>query len=332
MRTLLLVVGVVSTISSVASAQKPDSKWLTQFKSDALKAGISASTVALMDSVELVPKVIELDRKQPESTMTFEDYRGRVIKPERLAEGRRLWALHRDDIVRAADKYGVDPQFIVALWGVETHFGTRMGEFSIIPSLTTLALDGRRPKFFRAQLIEALRIIDRKDISLDDMKGSWAGAMGHCQFMPSTFATYAVDMDGDGRRDLWRSLPDVFGSAAHYLSKVGWKRSRGWGELVTLPEGFDESLLGRETKKTRAEWRKLGVLTSTGEALGGGSSPVSLIRPGKNSSKVFLVEGNFHVLLRWNNSEYFATVVSLLATEMALESGETPSATKGSAL
>lgn len=299
-----------------ASASSPSAQWLSDFKKEAAKLGISKVTLQQLDHVQLIPKVIELDRKQPERTMTFEQYLAKVVKPERIAEGRRLLALHREDIENASNLYGVEPEFITALWGIETHFGARMGDFPIISALMTLSIDGRRPQFFRGQLIEALRIVDRGDISMDNMKGSWAGAMGHCQFMPSTFSQYAVDMDKDGRRDLWGSLPDVFGSAAHYLSKVGWKRGRGWGEPVQWPEGLEESLLGKNVTKTRDEWRKLGLKTLAGELIQGGEGPASVVRPGGNSQKLFLVEGNYGVLLRWNKSEYFATVVGILASHL----------------
>lgn len=302
--------------SSAALAAVPFPQWVEGLKKEARTKGISDKTLKVLDGVEPIPKVIEYDRKQPEGTMTFERYRELVVTPARIADGRRLYQEHRALLDQVADRHGVDPAYLVALWGVETHFGARTGDFSIVAALATLAHDGRRPTMFRKQLLDALKILENGDISAEQMKGSWAGAMGQCQFMPTTYMAYAFDQDGDGRRDLWNSMADVFGSSANYLKKIGWKRSVPWGGEAILPAGFDEKLIGRSIKKTPAEWRKLGITRADGTPLSG-KLPMSLVRPGGSSQKVFLVQGNFHVLLKWNRSEYFSTVVNLLADAIA---------------
>jgi membrane-bound lytic murein transglycosylase B len=309
----LLVLCLTLLSAAAFAASTPFPRWVEALKKEARGQGISEKTLAVLDGLEPIPRVIELDRRQPEGTMTFEQYRDRVVTPGRIENGRRLYAEHRALLTEVADRYGVDPHFLVALWGVETHYGTVMGDFSIVGALATLAYDGRRPKLFRKQLLDALKILDKGYIEPERMKGSWAGAMGNCQFMPTTFLAYAVDHDGDGRRDLWGSLPDVFASSANYLKKSGWKRGVPWGFEVKLPEGFDEALLGRDTKKPAAGWRSLGITRADGAALAESKLPMSLVRPGRSSQKVYLVQGNYHVLLRWNRSEYFASVVSLLA-------------------
>ena len=311
--------------SSASAAKEPFDAWVAELAKDAKKRGIGQKGLSALEGVAPIPKVIELDRKQPEGTMTFERYLQIVVKEERIKEGRRLRAEHAELLEKVAAQHGVDPEFIVALWGVETSFGTITGDYPVVASLATLAHDGRRAKMFRAQLLDALRIIDQGHVSASEMKGSWAGAMGQCQFMPGTFLAYAFDQDGDGRKDIWGTLPDVFGSAANYLKKIGWKRGTGWGVEVVLPKGFDEKLVGRNTRKSADEWAKLGVKAKDGGALKA-PAPASIVRPGGKTDRVFMIWGNYRVLLNWNRSEYFATGVSLLAEEIAKgDAGEAPS-------
>lgn len=300
-------------------ASESFSQWLSGLKSDAAKEGISSATIdAALTGIKPIPRVIELDRKQPEGKFTFTQYRQRVISQARIDQGRRLYKQHRVELKKAAEKYGVPAQYIVALWGVETSYGNNTGGFGVLPALATLAHDGRRSSFFRKELINALKIIDDGHISAKKMKGSWAGAMGQNQFMPSSFHAYAVDGNGDGKRDIWTSLPDVFASTANYLSKSGWKEDQRWGRRVSVPKGFPKSLTGRKVKKTLSEWKGMGVTLPGGGALP--SSPnlkASLIAPDGLSGPTFLAYENFNVIMKWNKSTYFATSVGLLADAIA---------------
>ena len=202
-------------LATPAYAAGDFSSWLRQLEAEALQKGISRDTVDMaLANVRPIPRVIELDRKQPEGTMTFAKYRKNVITQDRIDKGRALYRQHRAELDRAATNYGVPAQYIVALWGIETSYGNNTGGFGVIPALATLAYDGRRSSYFRAELMEALQILDQGHINLENMRGSWAGAMGQNQFMPTSFKRFAVDGNNDGRRDIWTTLPDVFSSTA----------------------------------------------------------------------------------------------------------------------
>lgn len=199
--------------------------WLTEFKKEARKEGISDKTLKeAFAKTKPIPRVIELDRKQPETMLTLEEYLEKIVTVTRIETGREMLAKHRSLLTGIGEEYDVEPEFIVALWGIETNYGGNTGSYSTIDALATLAHDGRRSSFFRKELLNALKIIENDHISATDMRGSWAGAMGQCQFMPSSFLSYAVDYDNDGKHDIWGTLPDVFASIANYLRKVGWKK------------------------------------------------------------------------------------------------------------
>lgn len=207
----------------------------------------------------------------------------------------------------------------MALWGIETSYGRNTGGFDSVSALATLAYDGRRPAFFRRELIKALRILDEGHISAEDMRGSWAGAMGQNQFMPSSFERFAVDENGDGRTDIWKSLPDVFGSTANYLARSGWNAEERWGRRVVLPKGFSTKLIGWDTTKTLGQWAKLGVrFADDPEAIRKFSDmEASIIAPDGLAGPAFLVYGNARVIMKWNKSTYFVTSVGLLADQIA---------------
>ncbi|RMF10923.1 MAG: lytic murein transglycosylase, partial [Alphaproteobacteria bacterium] len=215
--TLVVFAAVVVPVS--AAAEEDFAAWLAALRREAQAAGLSPATLeSALDGLAPIPRVIELDRRQPEFTQTFWAYLDRRVTPARIERGRALMARHASLLRKVAARYGVQPRFLVAFWGLESNFGTHTGSFPVIGALATLAYDTRRAGFFRAQLFDALRIVEAGDITPAAMRGSWAGAMGQMQFIPSTFVNYAVDFDRDGRRDLWHSLPDVFASAANYLS------------------------------------------------------------------------------------------------------------------
>ncbi|HET6519421.1 MAG TPA: lytic murein transglycosylase [Geminicoccaceae bacterium] len=289
--------------------------WLEDFRDDALARGIRRETLdrALAD-VAPIPRVVELDRNQPERRFTFEEYRQRVLTPARIDQGRERFRRHRELLERVSAEYGVPPQVIVALWGIESSYGQSTGGYPVIASLATLAFDGRRAEFFRGELLNALTILDRGEIAPQDMTGSWAGAMGQSQFMPSSYLRSAVDFDGDGRRDIWTSLPDVFASMANYLARAGWERGYIWGRRVQAPGDLPAAAVGLEVRKPLPEWRRLGVRRADGGALPAADIPASLVRPdGADGARAYLAYHNFRVLLNWNRSTYFALAVGELA-------------------
>jgi membrane-bound lytic murein transglycosylase B len=289
--------------------------WLKAFRQEAAAKGIPTSTIdASLAGVAPIPRVLELDRRQPETTLTFDEYIARVVNPGRVESGRARLQEHRDLLTRVSQAYGVQPRFIVALWGIETDFGRLTGNFSIVSALATLAYDGRRSAFFREELLNALRIVAKGHVAPQELRGSWAGAMGQSQFMPSTYLAYAVDFDGDGKADIWSSRADVFASAANYLSKVGWRGDETWGREVKLPAGFDRALVDHnKVQKPLTEWQTLGVRRLDGGDLPQRDLAASVIQPGGADGPSFLIYNNYRVLLRWNRSLYFATAVGFLA-------------------
>lgn len=303
-------------VSPVRAAAQSFDVWLTGMRQDALDHGISQRIVdaALPIGLQPIPRVIELDRKQPEGTMTFARYRERIVHPLRIKEGRTMMQRHAAELAEIERRYGVAPQYVVALWGIETNYGVNTGGFGIVPALATLAWDGRRGAFFRKELMTALEILDQGHITPEAMKGSWAGAMGQNQFMPSSFISFAVDGNGDGHKDIWTSLPDVFASSANYLSRSNWKAGQRWGRVVQVPDTVSENMVGLKVKLSLKEWKALGVTLPDG-----GPIPVepgmvaSLVAPDGLPGPTFLVYNNFRTIMRWNNSTYFATSVGLLA-------------------
>ena len=307
-----------SLLGGAAMAQENGTEsfaqWRDGVRSEALGLGISAATFdSAFAGIEPIPRIIELDRTQPEVTITFADYLERVVPESRVAKGRELLAAHRDLLTPIGRKYGVPPRFIVALWGIETSFGRFLGGFPVIGALATLAHDGRRSDYFRGELLHALRILEDGHITPDAMVGSWAGAMGQSQFMPSSFVRYAVDHDGDGKRDIWSTQGDVFASAANYLAQAGWRTGETWGRQVRLPAGFDSAHTGLEVTKPLADWQALGLRRADGGDLPQAGMSGSVVLPGGDGGPAYLVYGNYRTIMRWNRSFYFATSVGLLA-------------------
>lgn len=303
-----------SPTEQVAAPHEPFQVWLEEFKKDARANGISRTTVEnTLEGVEPIPRVIELDRRQPEFTLTFREYLSKVGSDDRIERGKRKLAQHRGQLNAISAKYGVPPQVIVALWGIETDFGRLTGGFEVIPALATLAHDGRRSAYFRNELMNALRIVDQGHVSADAMMGSWAGAMGQCQFMPSSFLTAAVDANGDGRKDIWTTQVDVFASAANLLRKNGWVKGRIWGRPVSLPQSFDHALAGHDTRKSLLEWQRIGVRRFDGRNLPKVDILASVITPEGRGGPAFVVYENFRAILKWNRSDYFALTVGYLS-------------------
>lgn len=306
----VMIAGLMYSAAAVAYDDRFD-KWLASLRREALSQGISPTILEeALSGLTPLPRVIQLDRNQPEFTMSFEGYLKLVAPQERIEEGRARLAENRPLLQDISVRYGVQPQYIVALWSIESDFGRRMGSFSVVGALVTLAYDGRRSNYFRGELLHALRILNDGDIKPHQMVGSWAGAMGQCQFMPSSFRRYAVDYDNDGKRNIWESRADVLASIANYLSQHGWRSGEPWGQEVRLPTRFNQKLMSRKHHKTLGEWEALGVKPADGEQFPPLIKRASLIRTGE---KVFLVYDNWQTLMKWNPSQYFSTAVGYLA-------------------
>ena len=316
---IISVCGLLATSVSAKNAGEDFTVWLETFRVEARSAGISLETLntALAGVRGPLPYVIDLDRNQPEGTQSLEGYLATRVNETRITNGRRTMSRYPTWLGRAEQKYGVQRRFLVALWGIETNYGRHSGNVPVIQSLVTLAHDGRRSSYFRKELLDALHILDAGHIRLKRMNGSWAGAMGQCQFMPSSFRRYAVDADGDGRINIWDSVPDVLASAANYLKQVGWQDDQTWGRPVTLPEKFDFTLVGLETRLPLSRWQSLGVRRINGSALPRRNLVASVITPDGPGGQAYLVYDNFRALRAWNKSNAFAIAVGTLSDRFA---------------
>lgn len=298
---------------------------VANLQSDAVGRGIPRNVVqrAFAGVTAADPKVIELDRRQPEFLLSFWRYVGNAASDQRVATGRQMLAQHAPLLARVQAQYGVQPEVLVAFWGLESNYGAIMGDFSTIRSLATLACDDRRSKFFAAELVEALRMmaVDRIDATV--MKGSWAGAFGNTQFMPSTFTGNAIDYDGDGRRDLFRSLPDVFASSANFLKNSGWRPGEPAAHEVVLPRNFPFDQADPSIEKTNAEWAALGVRRVDGQPLGPADQRTAIGLPAGWRGPAFLLLPNFKVILRWNRSLLYGLAISILSERIAGRPGMT---------
>ena len=311
---------LLGTAGAVRAAEMPFDAWLEGVRAEARQKGISDATVqAALTGIQPIPRVIELDRRQPEFTLTFAQYLDRVVPQSRIDKGREKMREHRELLTRIEGQFGVPARQIVALWGIETDFGRVTGGFKVIPALATLAHDGRRSAFFRKELMDALQIVDDGHIDAERMLGSWAGAMGQNQFMPSSFRAYAIDYTGDGKRDIWTTLPDVFASIANYLSRVGWKSDQTWGRAVTLPAGFDASLAEKKVKRPISAWQEIGVRRADGGALPARDLSAQIVLPAGTDGPAYMVYDNFEAILKWNRSTYFAVAAGTLADALGKE-------------
>lgn len=299
-----------------APAQAEDfATWLAAFKQEARQKGISERVLdAAFTAAEPDETVLKLDRKQPEGRFTLAQYLKRTLSKKRYQDAQKAYNQYKPLLEEIGREYGVQPRFIVALWGVETDFGHNTGDFAVTDSLATLAYDGRRAEFFRGELLDALHIMEEEGLTPDEMYGSWAGALGQCQFMPSTFLKHAVDFNKDGKRDVWGTQADVFASIANYLKSLGWNAEGGWGRPVKLPKGFDPSLMDIKQSRPLSEWKKLGVRKADGSALPDSEMNSSLVFVGEGEgAPAYIIYDNFKALLQWNRSRYFATSVGMLA-------------------
>jgi peptidoglycan lytic transglycosylase B len=291
--------------------------WLEEVKAEAARKGLTGDAVnEALARAKYVDRVVELDCRQPELTQTFWRYIDARITSERIANGQGYLDTYEPLLNEVYRRYGVQPRIVVALWGLESDYGRSQGDFEVVSALATLAFDSRRSSFFRQQLFALIELIQHADISAD-VSGSWAGAIGQPQFMPTTFRDYAVDFDGDGRRDLRDSLPDIFASTASYLAASGWNSRASWGHEVSLPEQFDYTETGLEVEKPLNEWKSLGVRGIDGVDLANTDTKASLLLPAGARGPAFLVYRNFRAILRWNNSVLYALAVGHLSDRIA---------------
>lgn len=296
-------------------------QWMDGFKRRALATGIAPHTLdAMLQDTTYRARVIELDRAQPEGTRTFAQYIEGTVSPARIKKGREMMAQYRPLLNQISAHYGVPPQYIVALWGIETNYGGYTGGFDTLSALATLAYEGRRAEFFEGELINALHIMAQGHSNGARLTGSWAGAMGQNQFMPTSYLKYAVDWDHDGKKDIWNNLPDVFASIANYLKTEGWQGDMRWGRAVRIPSTITPEMLGRDKMRPMSYWRSIGVTLPNGAPLpylsDGRDPQAGLIAPDGitgPSPRVYLVYNNYNVIMHWNRSTYFATSVGLLA-------------------
>jgi len=329
-RRLVPAVLLACALGAAAQAQTPAvsetefdmtrwQNWLMGVRIEAAEKGVPAATLdEALRGIQPIPRVIELDRRQPEFTLTFQEYLDRVVPQSRVERGRDRLAENRAILDEVSAQYQVPASAIVALWGIETDFGRTTGTFSVVNSLATLAFDGRRSTYFRGELMNALRILGEGHITPKEMLGSWAGAMGQTQFMPSSFVNFAVDQDKDGKRNIWTDRADALGSAANYLSKSGWKMGEPINEIVRLPDTLDRGLADGKTIKPLSEWRALGVMKGEGSALQGPDDrQAMLLLPEGPQGRAYLAYDNHRVILKWNRSTFFALAAGMLAEQIA---------------
>ncbi|MDO9361159.1 MAG: lytic murein transglycosylase [Polaromonas sp.] len=288
-------------------------RWIADFSNSARAAGITDATLRLaFDDVRFVPRVTEADSAQPEFSRAVWDYLDSAVSAQRVVRGQDRLLQARPAVDAAASRYGVPAEILAAIWGMESNYGSNTGDIPTIDALASLGFEGRRETWARGQLLAALKILQNRDIDRTQMLGSWAGAMGQTQFLPSNYLAYAVDADGDGRRDIWGSLPDVMASTANFLARSGWQVGQPWGAEVRLPPGFDLALADGEQRRAASSWAGLGVQSMDGSPLPP-LTDAALLLPAGSRGPAFITGPNFRTILRYNNSTSYALAVGLLA-------------------
>ena len=291
-------------------------QWLSTFKDRALAAGISSATLDALAGAEYLPKVVRNDRHQNEFTKTIWEYLDTAVSQDRIAHGLKALKSHAETLTRIEATYGVDAEIVAAIWGLESAYGAVRGDIPTLHALATLAYDGRRGAFFESELIAALKILQLGDATTATLRGSWAGAMGHTQFMPSSWHAFAVDFTADGKRDIWDDDPtDALASTAAYLAGKGWVKGAPWGAEITLPPGFDYDLTTERVKKPVADWQAMGVRLADGTDLPD-HGPASVLLPGGHRGAAFLIFQNFHVIETYNTADAYVIAVGHLADRL----------------
>ena len=297
--------------------QQGFARWVAAFEDSARAAGVDDATLHLaFDDAHYVPRAVTSDRAQPEFTRTVWDYVDLIVSPNRVQHGQQKLAETQAELAAAEARYGVPQATIVAIWGMESDYGGNFGDIPTIDALATLGFEGRREAWAKQQLMASLKILQSGDIDRAHMIGSWAGAMGQTQFIPTAFLSFAVDADGDGKRDIWGSMADVTASTANFLAHSGWQTGQAWGAEVKLPDGFDAGRADDAIRQTSAQWAAEGVQTLDGTPLPD-IADGAIFQPAGVRGPAFLVGPNFRTLLRYNNSTSYALAVSLLAQRIA---------------
>ena len=313
---------IVILAAPAAWAQEEFAQCRDRLTAAAVARGISESTATtILAGIEPLERVISADRNQPEFVQDFASYLGARVTAERVALGRTLYQEHRALFDRLETAYGVPGQYLVAFWGLETNFGRYLGDIPVFDSLATLACDPRRSAYFTDEFVNALAIVERGDAEPAEMIGSWAGAMGQTQFMPSVYLAHAVDGDGDGRANLWQSTPDALTSAARFIASLGWQSGYRWGREVRLPGDFDYTAAGLDRSRALAAWRALGVRDTSNQIVPDLAIDAALLVPAGSDGPAFLAYDNFAVIMRWNRSEFFALSIGHLADRIAGAAG-----------
>ena len=299
-----------------SATEEAFTRWVERFVASARATGIDDATLhSAFDGVRYLPRVVELDRAQPEFTRAIWDYLDNAVSPQRIALGQDKLLHVRPQADAAAARYGVPANILVAIWGMESNYGSNYGDIPTIDALATLGFEGRREDWARGQLMAALKILQNRDIDRAHMIGSWAGAMGQTQFLPSNFLAYAVDADGDGRRDIWGSMADVMASTANFLARSGWRADQPWGTEVRLPSGFDYGRADPALRQSAAQWAAEGVAAMDGAALPA-LTDATILLPAGARGPAFLVGPSFRAILRYNTSNSYALAVGLLAQQL----------------
>ena len=300
-------------------------EYVENIKIEAKEKGFDANIIeTAFANVEFLKRSVKSDKEQPEFKLTLDTYLPRAVPDWKIKQAREAYKEHYHLLHEIGEAYGVQPRFIVALWGIETNFGRLTGRHYIISSLTTMAYEGRREALFKKQLFAALTILEEGHIEAENFIGSWAGAMGQVQFMPTSYLNYAVDYNGDGKKDIWNTPADVFASAANYLKTEGWKYDETWGRQVLLPSEFDVELAGIKQQKSLQEWQDLGVRRFDGSDLPKVDMNASIVIPDDKSGRIYLAYNNYRVLMHWNRSYYFASAVSYLSERIKVPRIEMP--------
>ena len=327
------------TYAQVASNQSPErdvsfETYVESLKQQAAEKGYSKQLIdSAFSKVKYHKRAVAADRSQPESVETLETYLPKRVPDWKVEKAQQMLEKHGDELRKIGKEFGVQPRFIISLWALESNFGKIQGNYNVVSALATLAYDGRRETFFKSQLFDALEILKQGHIDIEDMNGSWAGAMGHNQFMPSSFLAYAADGDKDGRKDIWNNTSDVFASIANYLKKVGWNSDITWARQVQLPEDFDYSLAipqrtgGRKpwlkqwakTEMKLSKWQQVGVRKFDGSDLPRVDIDAALVFPDGEEGRAYLAYDNYKSLMHWNLSYYFVTSVGHLADRIKFE-------------
>ncbi|MEM5546376.1 lytic murein transglycosylase [Pseudoalteromonas fuliginea] len=327
-KLIVILCGVCLSSAVIAKTQADFQDYLANLKQEAIAKGYEAKLIDdAFATATYKEKVVSADKNQPEVKETLETYLPKRVPQWKIDRARKLYAENKEVLEKVAKEFGVQARFIVALWGLESNFGTIQGGHNVISSLVTLAFDGRREALYKRQLWAALDILKSGHITLDKFKGSWAGAMGQTQFMPTSFNAYAVDYNNDGRKDIWTTKEDAFASIANYLKQEGWNDSLTWGRQVQLPENFDSKFVlvrGTKTRKqwleywndserSLADWQALGVRKADGSDLPNVDVRAALVMPDDINGRMYLAYDNYKVFMHWNRSYYFATSVGYLS-------------------